>query len=131
MVQVQLDGLSLKKAPQASGDPTVNGTLQSQLRAQAELETRDAMKFSIQARVVDIRPNGHMVLEAHQTISNNEEQWDRALTGVVRPEDVLPNNTVLSEKIAELSIQKREQGMIRDGYRRGWLFRLMDRYGAF
>jgi flagellar L-ring protein FlgH len=115
----------------SAGSDQINGTLQGQFRAQSNLDTKDLMKFSIQARVVDIRPNGHLVLEAHQTMINNEEKWDRLLSGIVRPEDVLPNNTVLSEKVAELSIRKKEQGMARDGYRRGWLFYLIDRYGAF
>jgi flagellar L-ring protein precursor FlgH len=115
----------------STGDPHINGTLQGQFRAQSNLATADLLRFSIQARVVDIRPNGHLVLEGHQTMINNEEKWDRMISGIVRPEDVLPNNTILSEKVAELSIRKKEQGMARDGYRRGWLFYLIDRYGAF
>ena len=48
--------------------------------------------------------------------------------GAVRPEDVLPNNTVLSENVAELRIIKRESGHVRDGYRRGFLTRFLDRF---
>jgi flagellar L-ring protein precursor FlgH len=128
---VELDGLSLKKAPQASGDPKVSGTLNGQVRAEADLETKDLMKFSIAARVVDIRPNGHLVLEAHQKFTINEEQWERSLSGIVRPDDVKPDNTVLSEDVAELMIDKRERGIVRDGYRRGWLFKWLDKYRAF
>jgi flagellar L-ring protein precursor FlgH len=128
---VELRNFSLKNAPQKDGTPHVNGTLQAQFRAQAELETRDGMKLRITTRVVDIRPNGHLVLEGHQTIRNNDEQWDRSISGIVRPEDILPNNTVLSEDVAELHIAKREQGQVRDGYRRGWFYRLLDRYGMF
>jgi flagellar L-ring protein precursor FlgH len=81
--------------------------------------------------VVDIRPIGHLVLEAHQSIRNNDEYWERSLSGIIRPEDILPNNTVLSEDVSELQITKRERGQVRDGYRRGWLYYLLDRYGAF
>jgi flagellar L-ring protein precursor FlgH len=95
------------------------------------LETRDGLKFRIQARVVDIRPNGHLVLEAHQKFKINEDDWERSISGIVDPRDVLPNNSVLSENVAELSIFKRERGEVRDGYRRGWLFLLLDKYGLF
>ena len=44
---------------------------------------------------------------------------------------MLPNNTVISEKVAELSIDKREEGMARDGYRRGWLLQWLDKYQPF
>jgi len=128
---VKLNGLNLEPAPMANGPLQVNGTLQGQFRAQSDMDLRDAMKFRIAARIVDIRPNGHLVLEAHRTVRNNDEIWDQALSGIVRPEDVLPNNTVLSENLAELNIFKREQGHVRDGYRRGWLYKLIDKYGLF
>jgi len=128
---IQLDGLNIKKAPQAQGQPEINGTLQGQFQARSNLETRDGLKLRIQSRVVDIRPNGHLVLEAHQRFKINEDDWERSISGIVDPRDVLPNNTVVSENIAELSIFKKERGEVRDGYRRGWLFYLLDRYGMF
>lgn len=128
---VNFDGLDLVPDKQSQGDQTVNGTLQGQFRAQANLDTRDSLKLRIAARIVDIRPNGHLVIEAHKKIRNNDEQWDASLSGIVRPEDILPNNTVLSEDVAELIIDKREQGHVRDGYRRGWLYLFIDKYGLF
>jgi flagellar L-ring protein FlgH len=54
-----------------------------------------------------------------------------SLSGVVRREDVHPDNTVLSQNIAELMVEKKEIGNVRDGYRRGWLTRLYDRFMIF
>ena len=81
--------------------------------------------------VVDVRPNGNLVLEAHKHVQQNNEIFDASLSGVVRRQDVLPNNTVLSEDVAELSIFKKEQGHIRDSWRRGWLWLFMDRHKPF
>jgi flagellar L-ring protein FlgH len=128
---VKLDGINIQPAPQSSGDEKVNGTLQSQFRSNAELGTTEKIQFTIQARIVDIRPNGHLVIEAHQRIRNNDEEQDESLSGIVRPEDILPNNSVLSQKIAELQIYKRERGHVRDGYRRGWVYLFLDKYGLF
>ena len=96
-----------------------------------ELQTKATLSFTIAATVVDIRPNGNLVLEAHKHVQDNEDIWDQSLSGLIRPQDVLPNNTVLSENIAELMIDKREVGHVRDGYRRGWLTRLYDRFSIF
>ena len=52
-------------------------------------------------------------------------------SGEIRPGDVLPTNTVLSENVAELSIHKREAGHVRDGYRRGWFTRWLDMLQPF
>ena len=78
-----------------------------------------------------MRPNGNLVRERNRRIRINEDQWEQSLSGVVRREDVLPNNTVLSQNIAELSIDKREVGNVRDGWRRGWLTRWYDRFQVF
>ena len=129
---LELDnGLDLKPAPQADGDPRLNASLNSQYRTEAELETRDLMQFKISAEVVDVRPNGNLILEARRRIRNNEEILEYSLTGMIRREDVMPDNTVLSEKFAELNVYKRDRGSIFDGYKRGWGLRLYDRFAPF
>ncbi len=128
---LKLDGLDILPAPQSNGDPAISGSVDSKYRAESELESRDAMQFRIAAEIVDIRPNGLLVVEGHRTIRNNSEVWEMSLSGIVRPEDVLPNNSVLSECIADLRIYKREVGHVRDGYRRGWMLNWLDRYQPF
>jgi len=117
--------------PQSAGDPKITGKWDNKFRGEGSLETRDAMEFKIACSVVDIRPNGLLVLEGRRSIQNNEDTWEIALTGVVRPQDVLTNNTVLSENIDKLRINKREIGGVRDAYRRGWLMQWLDTYQLF
>ncbi len=129
---IHLDSLwSLKPSPMSNGQPKANGTLDSQYQADAELSTKDALEFKISAEVVDIRPNGNLIIEAHHKIQVNEDVWVASLSGVVRREDVHPDNTVLSQNIAELMIEKKEVGNVRDGYRRGWLTRAYDKFMIF
>jgi flagellar L-ring protein precursor FlgH len=128
---ILFDGLSFIPDPQTLGDPHVRGEVDNKMRSEAGLETRDSMKFRIACRVMDIRPNGNLVIEGHRTVRNNAELWEQSLTGEVRPKDVLPNNSVLSENVAELRIDKHEAGHVRDGYRRGWLLRWLDRWQPF
>jgi flagellar L-ring protein precursor FlgH len=117
--------------PQSLGDPHVRGEVDNKMRAEAGLETRDSMKFYIACQVVDIRPNGNLVVEGHDRIRNNNEVWDYSLLGEIRPEDVLPDNTVLSKQVFNKKIDKRESGHVRDGYRRGWLLRWLDKWQPF
>ena len=124
-------GLAIIPDPQTLGEPHIRGEVDNKMRSEAGLETRDSMKFHIACRVVDIRPNGNLVLEGRRTISNNNEIWEQSLTGEIRPKDVLPNNTVLSESVAELRIDKRESGHVRDGYRRGWVLKWLDKWQPF
>ena len=112
--------------------PQVTTQLQHTERGQLDLETEEMMQFNIAATVADIYPNGNIVLEAHRTLTNNEEKWDYSLTGICRREDINPNtNMVLSRDIADLAIEKRERGAVRDGYRRGWFTKFFDTVNPF
>lgn len=128
---IELDGLDVSAAPQEQGDPKISGQLNTQYRSTSEMETVGGIQFRISARVVDIRPNGNLVLEARKEVADNEDVWEQRLTGEVRPEDIAPDNTVFSEKLADLRIEKLETGAVRDGYRRGWFKRLYERFSPF
>ena len=111
--------------------PTINGNLNSQFRAQSDVELNDSLTFRIAAEIVDIRPNGNLVIEGHLTIQNNEERWKISLTGEVRREAIQADRTVSSDSIIHLNIKKGEVGQVRDGYARGWLSRFYDQYKPF
>ncbi len=128
---ILLKNFSLIPDPQSAGSPSVDATWDNKMKSEGSMESRDAMEFKIACTVVDIRPNGVLVLEGHRTIRNNSETWDLSLTGLVRPEDVLDNNSILSENVADLKIFKREDGSVRDAYRRGWLMKWIDTYQLF
>ncbi|MEA1951676.1 MAG: flagellar basal body L-ring protein FlgH, partial [Planctomycetota bacterium] len=128
---VLLKSFSLIPDPQNAGDPSVDAQWDNKMKSEGSIESRDAMEFKIACTVVDIRPNGVLVLEGHRTIRNNNEIWDLSLTGLVRPEDVLDNNSILSENVADLDIDKREAGSVRDAYRRGWMMKWIDKYQLF
>ena len=128
---LKFDGGDLFPAPQLRGDPRISGSLNSQFRAESEIESRDSLTFRIAAEIVGTRPNGDLVIEAHQKISVNEEVWIQSLSGVVARKFILPDNTVRSDSIAHLHIKKHEQGQVRDGYTRGWLNRAYSRVRPF
>jgi flagellar L-ring protein FlgH len=128
---IKLENGDLKPAPQSDGSPSVSGTLNSQNRAQSDLELRDSLSFRMAAEIVDIQPNSNLVIEGHQTIRNNEEEWRISLTGVVRREAIQADRTVSSDAIYDFKVDKEEVGQVRDGYARGWLAKWYDRYKPF
>lgn len=128
---ILLKGWSLIPDPQSKGDPTIKGEMENKYRAEAEMQSREAMKLRVACEIVDIRPNGNLVIEGRRTIQVNHDIWEIYLTGTVWPQSILPDNTVLSENVADLRIVKREAGHVRDGYRRGWLLRWLDTHQPF
>ena len=128
---ILLKGLSVVPDPQTAGSPHIRGEVDNKLQSQAVFETKDAMKLQIACNIVDIRPNGNLVIEGRRTIKNNEDTWEYSLGGEIRAEDVLPNNTVLSQNVSNMRLVKREEGHVRDGYRRGWFLQWLDKYQPF
>jgi len=125
---VLFKGFKMIPDPQSAGDPKITASLDNKMKSEGGFESRDSIKFSIACHVVEIRPNGNLIVEGRRSIQNNNEVWNQALTGEVRPEDVLANNTVLSENVADIRIDKWESGSVRDGYRRGWFLRILDKW---
>lgn len=128
---IAFDGFAVVPDPQTDGDPKLSGILDNKYRAQANLQNRDTFESSIQCTIVDIRPNGTLVLEGHAKVQFDDEEWELSLSGIVRPEDIQPNNTVKSEKMAEKHIVRVSSGHGRDGIRRGWLQKIMDKFQPF
>lgn len=124
-------GLSVIPDPQSAGDPKIRGEVDNKLRSQATLETREQLEFKITCTVVDIRPNGVLVIEGTNSVQNNDEISNYSLIGEIRREDIKPDNSVLSSNIAHLRIKKYEEGHTRDGYRRGWMLKWLDKYQPF
>jgi flagellar L-ring protein FlgH len=124
-------GFSFVPDPQSGGDPTLGSLIDNKYQAQANLQNKDLFETDMQCVVVDIRPNGTLVIEGHGRVQLDEEVWELSLSGVVQADDILPNKTVKSEKIAEKQILKRSAGHGRDGLRRGWFLKWWDKYSPF
>lgn len=129
---VRLNGLRKAESTQADGvDPTIQGNLTQLVRNEAELETTERLTFNIAAEIVDILPNGTLVVEARKEIRINNESWLTTLSGKCRQEDIGIDGVVFSSDIMDVRINKRELGRVRDGYKRGWLHRILDQITPF
>jgi flagellar L-ring protein FlgH len=128
---ISLADWRLRPDQQAAGDPRINGQSNQQFRADASVESRESLAFSIAARVVDIQPNGNLVLEANKTVRFNDNLFETSLTGICRAQDIAPDNVILSRDLLDLEIKKNETGHLRDSYKRGWLTRWIGELNPF
>jgi flagellar L-ring protein precursor FlgH len=118
------DGLVPNGFPQ--GNPAVAFDYKDDYGGDGKYDRRDELTTRIQATVIDVKPNGVLVLEAKKGITIDEEGYTITLTGSCRSVDVTPTNTVLSTQIANLDVQVHHTGAMRDAQRRGWLKRGLD-----
>ena len=129
---VFLEGLkAIVPSAMNDGQPRVRGQLQQLYRVETDLQTRESLALNIACSIVDILPNGNLVLEGHKQICVNEEVWQVSLSGICRREDIAPDGTVLSRYLVDLKLDKRERGHVRDSYKRGWFLRWFDQFHPF
>lgn len=75
---------------------------------------------SVTVSVVEIMPNGNLVLRGEKQVALSEGSEVIQVSGVVRPEDIAPNNTVLSRRLANAQISYRGIGDEAAASRAGW-----------
>ena len=81
----------------------------------------------VTARVVEVLPNGDLVLEGAREIDINGDRQMVVLTGVLRTADVLPGNVALSTSVGQLRIRYFGNGLMKDNLRPGWLIRFVNK----
>jgi flagellar L-ring protein precursor FlgH len=79
------------------------------------------------ATIVEVLPNGYLVLEGAREIEINGDRQMVVLTGVVRPVDIGKDNVVLSPSIGQLRIRYFGRGLIKDNLKPGWLIRALNK----
>ena len=77
--------------------------------------------------VVDVLPNGNMVIEGAKIIKAGKETQYAYLRGVVRPVDVKADNTILSTQVADAQVEFVPEGDLSDAQKKGWLLRAWEK----
>lgn len=110
----------------ALNEPTIDASQRGQMRDRGQAVDQEGIRYRVAATVVNVLPNGVVVLEARKSIRSNRDLWQFTLTGKIRSQDVRRDNTALSENIADLQIVKKRAGKIYDSTKRHWGIVLYD-----
>ncbi|MEM9345166.1 MAG: flagellar basal body L-ring protein FlgH [Planctomycetota bacterium] len=120
------DLLDLRVRQGETGPALVDLGFDRSYEGEGEYERTESMTGRVRARIIDIKPNGLLVLEARRTVINDGEQSVLVATGNCMPEDVSADNSVLSTQLENLFIDKQHSGDLRESGEKGWLTRLFD-----
>lgn len=111
--------------------PEVEATYDADFDGAGKTKRSGELNAVITARVVEVLPNGNLVIEGKKdTIVNNELQYV-VLSGIVRPEDINENNIVSSTLLSDARIEYSGRGVVADEQSPGWLRRILDNVWPF
>jgi flagellar L-ring protein precursor FlgH len=104
----------------------------SGLTAQGQSTTNSSLATTFGAEVVDVLPNGMLVVQATRQITFSQQTQLIKLRGLVRPEDVSSQNEVQSTAMTDLELEVTGKGIVNDStYRQNPLVRLLERLVVF
>ncbi len=91
-----------------------------------QIQRTEAVTLRLAGVVTQVLPNGNLVIAARQQFLVNSELRDLQITGVIRPQDIASDNTVLHDRMAEARIAYGGKGQLTDIQRARWGQQMMD-----
>jgi len=86
---------------------------------------------SIAVTVIEVLPNGNLVLRGEKILTLSEGSEVIQVSGIVRTEDVAPDGTVQSRRLANAQISYRGSGDLTNAVRPGWGTSALQKYWPF
>ena len=106
-----IGGVGQKAAINALLSPSSSQVLNG--KGQTALST--SLATTLAANVVEVLPNGLMVIEARREVNVTNQKQTVTLRGVIRQEDLSPNNVIQSTAISHLEVDVAGKGVITEG----------------
>jgi len=124
-----LPGMSLFGSPVTiHGASVLSGTLNDAGKFDGEGNSAQSNSLTgyITTTVARVLPNGNLYIKGEKKIWINQGQENVVLSGVIRPVDLAPDNTISSSRVANARITYGGKGALNDANTAGWLSRFFN-----
>ena len=111
--------------------PALKYNTDTEFAGGGQIGNQETINAQMAVRVIDVLPNGNMIIEGTLRTAFSGEKQDAVVRGTVRPDDIAANNTLLSYNIADATIQFISKGTISDNQNKGWFTRIWDKLSPF
>ncbi|MBS2012280.1 MAG: flagellar basal body L-ring protein FlgH [Deltaproteobacteria bacterium] len=123
---------ALKRAyPDLDTTKLVEFATKNGFTGEGDTSRKGTLNGSIAVRIAREMPNGDMFLEGTKVVLINNEEYHLYVSGLVRPTDINPDNSVASTRIADAQIEFTGRGDMADQQRKGWFARMLDSMNPF
>jgi flagellar L-ring protein FlgH len=111
----QLAGI---KSPTGAATNFLNMSGGNSLNGTGTTSRQTTINTTVSARVTHVLPNGYLVLEGSKSVQINSESQVVTIRGVIRPSDLAHDNSIQSDRLAQMEIQLNGKGVVGDAIRR-------------
>lgn len=124
------DGTWLQQ-PFRGGTPEIGFSSENGLKNKGNFDRQDVFETRVKAKVIDVKPNGNLIIVARNRIRVEDEYKFITVTGECNKRDISPDRTITSDKIFDSQISFEAEGTVTDASKRGWFKKLMDKIKPF
>ena len=130
-IKLDLKDFAIRGGGIGNTPPSVVAEGTREFNGEGTVDRTDTFTARVTARVLDVKPNGNLVLEGRKRITTDDEYQQFLVTGIARAEDVSADNTVLSTHLADFNLRKTHKGNVRNATKKGWAGKLLDVINPF
>ncbi len=103
----------------------------SEHSGEGSYERDDSVTARVTGRIVEVKPNGTLLIESKTTVITDGEEQCIVLSGLCRQEDVTVANTIQSNQMANLVVEFENTGEIRKSADKGWIPKVLEAIFSF
>ncbi len=97
----------------------------------SNVKQNSTLEGSIAVTVVEVISNGNLVVKGEKWITIHDGDEVVQFAGIIRPEDIRPDNTISSVKVADVRLVYKDVGMSGDNARTGVGSQWLAKYWPF
>lgn len=113
------------------GTPEIKFKNKNQLDNKGEANRSDVFETRLMAKVIDVKPNGNLIIVAWSRMEIDDEMQYLRMSGECNKEHLSPDGTIASDKIFGLEVQTMNEGAVKDAVKRGWFKEMVDTVKPF
>ena len=126
-------GLGLTQRGEAAGGntPRISYSNSRNHKSDSTIDRSQTLTTTLTGKVIEVHPNGYLVIEARKSVNVNGEAQTVALTGTVNPDHLDSNSQVKADFIMDMAIDYNGNGPMTRMNKRGWAAKLIDFLNPF
>lgn len=126
-----LNQLELRNGIDGSNTPEIGITNSSDFKSEGKYTRSDTLSARVSALVLEVKPNGLLLVEAKEVTQNDDEIKTLVLTGLADPKDITRSNTIQSSQLANLAVRIRNEGDVKNAGSKGLIPRVLEQVFNF
>jgi len=103
----------------------VDASTNAEYTGDASTTRRSVVQTSVTAQVMEVFPNGNLLLQGDRELLVNGERQIVTIRGIARPSDISSQNVILSTRVAEMEFEISGKGIVSKTQEPGMLYKIL------